>query len=356
MALEDIPRLNHTPVGWLIEALASAGLSRETIEETLNADGRQITGPGIVLPTEDYAAFFQSAAEAAGDAVLGLHIGENAKISDFSILGYLLENSPTVADWFGNLVRYHAAFARDAVFEIDIGKDRLLLEYRLNVSSEIPADQDILMVMAAVVAAMRRYLGPDWVPHACLLAFDPPGDLDEIRRVLGMNLKVNQLTNAISLTRPDIDQPIAGADPALLAILKQQAEPLVAAFGQDDDFVHRVKLIVASNLSDERFTMEETAGMLNMSIRKLHRRLAGLDMTYRQIRDDVIALLAREKLRNPELSITQVAHALGYSETSAFTRAFTRICGVSPTNFRAKALFDEFRADQTGKHQITDGR
>ncbi|WP_405490332.1 helix-turn-helix transcriptional regulator [Nocardia sp. NBC_00511] len=73
---------------------------------------------------------------------------------------------------------------------------------------------------------------------------------------------------------------------------------------------------------------------LGLSQRTLRRRLLDEQTSYRALVDEVRDTLAMELLATTQLSIEQIAHRLGYSETSAFHHAFTRWHNAPPGSFR----------------------
>jgi Helix-turn-helix domain len=80
------------------------------------------------------------------------------------------------------------------------------------------------------------------------------------------------------------------------------------------------------------------ARALGLSLRTLHRRLKEQGWTFQGLLDAERKHVACSRLREPRLSIGEVAYMLGYSEQSAFLRAFRRWTGSSPSEFRATAL------------------
>jgi AraC-like DNA-binding protein len=76
------------------------------------------------------------------------------------------------------------------------------------------------------------------------------------------------------------------------------------------------------------------AEMMGCSVRTLQRRLAAERTSYRDVVDKARCLKAMSQLRDDGDSITELALMLGYSEHSAFTRAFRRWTGTSPSEFR----------------------
>ncbi len=89
------------------------------------------------------------------------------------------------------------------------------------------------------------------------------------------------------------------------------------------------------NLSDGRPNLEHTAKMLGTSVRTLQRRLREEGQTFADTLETLRRDMAAGLLRNRELSVYEIAFLLGYSEPSAFQRAFRRWRGVSPRQFRA---------------------
>lgn len=81
----------------------------------------------------------------------------------------------------------------------------------------------------------------------------------------------------------------------------------------------------------------QLAESLSMSERTLQRQLTERGLSYRTLLDHVRYHQAQQLLQTTEMNLEQVSEALGYSELAAFTRAFTRWSGESPSSFRRLA-------------------
>ena len=81
-------------------------------------------------------------------------------------------------------------------------------------------------------------------------------------------------------------------------------------------------------------TADAMAARLGMSVRTLHRRLSLLGQTYQGIVDDVRQSLAKEYLHGTAMSVDEIAHRIGFSETANFRRAFKKWTGLTPAQFR----------------------
>ena len=133
-----------------------------------------------------------------------------------------------------------------------------------------------------------------------------------------------------------LDAPVAGADEALRALLEKQLERTLASRAPDAAFldVARHRLRVA--LTQGGIDAEQLARALAVSTRSLQRRLAELGTTFSDLLDEVRRDLALGHLEHPDVSVTEVAFLLGFSDLSSFSRAFRRWTGKSPAEHRRK--------------------
>ncbi len=81
-------------------------------------------------------------------------------------------------------------------------------------------------------------------------------------------------------------------------------------------------------------SLEQAAEILNMSPRTLRRRLEEEDTSYRQLCDDLRMKMAVRYLRDTQLTVEQIADALGFSDAANFRHAFHRWTSTSPNRFR----------------------
>jgi AraC-like DNA-binding protein len=95
-----------------------------------------------------------------------------------------------------------------------------------------------------------------------------------------------------------------------------------------------VRQQLVERLRDGEPEQGAVARPLGLSERTLQRRLRDEGTTFGALVDDVRLELARMYLGDPELAIFEVAFLLGYSEPSAFNRAFRRWTGASPSEHR----------------------
>ena len=134
--------------------------------------------------------------------------------------------------------------------------------------------------------------------------------------------------------------PLNTADSNALNVAEARCRALqqsVAVKGAFKDWV----LMMLRDAANGQPSLTDLASVLNLSARSLNRHLAKEGCSFRQLSNQVQHQLACERLRDPHLSITEIALSLGFSETSNFSRFFKQRQGLSPRDFRHQAQHDD---------------
>jgi AraC-like DNA-binding protein len=103
---------------------------------------------------------------------------------------------------------------------------------------------------------------------------------------------------------------------------------------QGSEFSDDIRRLLRTRLTSNHCSADDIAHLLTMHRRTLSRRLKGGGMGYRAITNEIRFEIARQLLQDTQVPLAQIAAALGYSEASAFTRAFRRWSGQTPTTWR----------------------
>jgi AraC-like DNA-binding protein len=145
--------------------------------------------------------------------------------------------------------------------------------------------------------------------------------------------------NALVYAREAWRAPVAGRDALLQRTLRRHAEVLLdrSARAARGDVAERVRAALLQRVRVGLPPVEAVARALGLGPRTLQRRLRAQGVTFAGLADEVRASLAREYLGDPGLNVSEVAYLLGFSEPSAFTRAFRRWTGKTPMRFRLEA-------------------
>jgi AraC-like DNA-binding protein len=123
------------------------------------------------------------------------------------------------------------------------------------------------------------------------------------------------------------------ADAALRQLLERFAADQLAKIPTSAPFSERVRACILSMLPLGSLTADTVAARFSMSNRTLRRRLQEDATSYQELLDEVRAELARHYLTRERRGIDEVAFLLGFSDPSAFSKAFRRWTGQTPADF-----------------------
>jgi AraC-like DNA-binding protein len=138
------------------------------------------------------------------------------------------------------------------------------------------------------------------------------------------------------LSLKSVDEFLSSSNPKLADLNDQVMIEYLAELDQDN-LAQRVKATILDQLPSGNVTDESVSRDLYMSARKLQRQLESAGTTFYTLLNETRVDLAKKFLRDQGTSMTEIAYLLGFSENSAFSRAFKRWMGVSPSQYRKSA-------------------
>ena len=298
--------------------LAEAGVSSETLAQ-----------PSDRIAWESVAGLLRVAAARTGCPHFGLRAGREWRLSDHGLLGELARHSPTV-DWaLHNLIVNQHLNSEGALAFLLRRRDFVDVGYAIYVPFAEGMTQVYDAVLAAIMNIMRELCGDDWRPSEVFLAHSPPHEVRPYHEHFEAPVRFNSALSAVRFSAKWLTQPIVGADPERLRLAQAQAS--ASDQGVLIDKVHRA---VRTLLLHGKASGADVAEALAMHRRTLNRRLEAEGVTFRQVLDRVRFATAKELLENSDISLTEIAYALGYAHYAALVSAFRRWTGTTPGAWR----------------------
>lgn len=272
----------------------------------------------------------------ANDPTLGLFGIEHFHPAIYGSLASIILTSPTLGDVAAQLVRFQAIPEDATHAEMSRDGDDVVLR----IASPHFSDQLIRPVIEyalAEVIGMARFLTDR--QHHDEIGFQsvrfrhrPAVAAAHYAARLGVEPAFEQPCNEVRFSARLLALPTACPDPELFQGL---LERLIARHAlPDDQLVQQVEQFVMAALPRGVPRISQLAADMHLTVRTLQRRLQQAGWGYAELLDDIRQRLARQLLRRDEVSITEVAFLLGFSEASAFHKAFHRWQGVSPGEWR----------------------
>ncbi|MCR9065639.1 MAG: helix-turn-helix transcriptional regulator [Cytophagales bacterium] len=158
--------------------------------------------------------------------------------------------------------------------------------------------------------------------------------IEELERVFGCAVYFNKEEIAIYLDTAHVEEEVLTSNYDLLRVLVTHAEEKMAGLTKTEGYANLVKQSILKLVKPEFPTIEQVASHLNVSLRTLQRRLKEEGLIYKQIINELRNEMALAYLKKKELSISEIAYLLSYTDNSSFTRAFKNWTGKTPNEYR----------------------
>lgn len=309
------------PLGRTLE---SAGVAPSLVRSAL---GDLLLRPRV--PIAAAAQAWNAAVELSGDTRIGLRAAGRVVSGDFGLLEYLARSSHSLGAAVERIGRYHHLVNEGA--EVMLLRDRpwSRVSYRGTTRLGMPRAY-VEFVMALWAGVARETFGATDLDLGASFRFAAPPDAGLHRSVFGSRLAFDADATEVLVATSVLDRPVPGADPALLAALEQHAAARLAEARPQRFHRRRTEEEIRARLSDGTPRLAAVAASLGMPERTLRRHLADEGTSFAATLDDVRRELAGQLLLQGTLALAEIAFLLGFSEASAFHRAFRRWNGSSP--------------------------
>ncbi|PQA73453.1 AraC family transcriptional regulator [Brucella oryzae] len=161
-----------------------------------------------------------------------------------------------------------------------------------------------------------------------------PVHRQDYHKFFGAPVLFDQPVTRLVFSSSYLSLPIIRSDVALESFLREAPANILIRYRHDNDLSARVRAQLSAQSPADWPSFEELAGRLGMSAPTVRRRLRGEGQSFGTIKDELRFVIAERLLQGNRLSVAEVAAELGYSEPSAFYRAFHKWMGQSPGRFR----------------------
>ncbi len=288
--------------------------------------------PGARIPYTLVNELWAKATEIIDDPCFGLMAHKYWHPSYFHALGYAWLASHTLRDALNRFVRYLRIVSEKIFLKLEEDPDglTLVLSYEL-LGMRVPAQIDMGMAMSIHIC--RLNFGEDLKPVVVNFMHPEPPCAEKYFELFKTAVRFSADRDSMTYSFADVDRYLMGANPQLARLNDQVMIEYLGKLNKDD-IIDRVTAAIIDMLPSGGIADEKVAETLNMSVRSLQRRLKEVGSTFRTLLEAVRKDLAATYVRDPEIELVEVAFLLGFSDQSAFSRAFKRWAGKSPSEAR----------------------
>lgn len=316
--------------GLLLDYLDSRGVAAPVCRQRLIS-----WPPDSRMPLAEWIALLDLIAAADPRPALGLAIGQRIQPRHAGVMGYLGLSCDTVGEALLRFGRYHRLVYDGNPIQLDMSPDEVRISW--GIVHGRPGQLADETAIAAFATLTRMLVDAPVSAQRVEFVNAPPDDITPYEEFFQCPVSFGHARTTVTFSADYLALPIRHRDPGLRTLLEQQADALLRTLPDNDEFEHALRQALVRALHRGEPTLENVAASLHMSPRTLQRRLADRDLLFHDLLEATRLALARDYLGNPNLSLTEIALLLGYSEQSAFTRAFRRWTGQTPRQARKPA-------------------
>lgn len=278
-----------------------------------------------------------NASQLSHDPLFGLHFGESMQAAALGVVGQIIQTSRTVGEALTQAATLTHLLTDFLVMDVTQSDDRFTVRFLPNRerAGEYPfifrqlMDFCFAFVLHEIDGLVLKKLKPMTVmlPHT-------ESDRAEYERVLRCPLTQTTDVYTLEFDGRYWHEPILTANYELQQVLLQKAGTLNRTVEGSQFLKERVCAFLSVNAYLGIPTLDDIAANFNTSARSLQRKLQEEGVTYQELADSIRKSLAVQYVESGKYPVKEVSYILGYNELSAFTRAFKRWTGVTPTSYQ----------------------
>lgn len=322
----------------IVQYVTAQGVEANCLYTAAQIDPTWLDNPDLQVSGEVLKYLWREAIAQTGDLNLGLHTGEVFDLAAIGIVGYVLLNCQTYGQVLQKLSQYTRLFSQGVAIHHHVSDGWLHCDCEIvgNLNNYLLDEprQPIESTFSALITATQQLTGKHLSASEVWFQHPRPDDCSEHERIFQTTVQFSQPVNRISLDPTCLNWAIRSSNPNLLSVFELHASAMLKAQNQAQHYSQKVIAAIAHHLQGEVPLIEAIAHSLTISVRQLQRELQTEETSYQQLLDDTRKELALRQLQIAETSIHDLAFLLGFSEPSAFHRAFKRWTGKTPRNYR----------------------
>jgi len=327
---------NTTMATWA-GAIARASRTYAIDDRRLFADAgidhALVNNPAQRIPVVDMTRLWNLAVAESGDPAFGLAVAKQVNLTTFHALGVAAIASATVREAGDMICRFASMISDGIAMRLHQQDNEIGLVLGMHSGYPRFTDACVEAVLASVYLAARQ-LVPDAVVARLTLQHDGPSDPEVYHRFFACPVTFAASQDGIyTAMNALVSTPLPSSSPQLARVNAALCEDYLSA--RQGQISGRVRDLIAKKIQGGTLpALPDIASDLAMSERKLQRLLRDEGIQFRDLLDDVRALLAKQLLSNTSLAVGRVAEQLGFDSMSSFSRACRRWHGVTPRALR----------------------
>jgi AraC-like DNA-binding protein len=321
----------------LIEVVERAGVPRREFLKSVGLAEQRLADGDQHFTLEEFDDMQCVALDLTRDEALGLHLAEHGSQAAFALVGNLISLAPNLRDALEIGSQFGALLFRDTHERLEESINVARIRHDFPRTSARADRMHAEFVIAGLDRLIGIFAGPEARITGAYFEHAAPAHHREYDRVFKGAERFNQSFTGIEFPRKLLDLPQLHHDPRLYALIHAEARRSIDIVARGPSHAERLKRYLSARPPGRIPNMVVAARELGMSVRSLRRRLAEEGVSYRALVQARLEEAAIQALQTPGRSVQEAAAATGFSDCTAFHRAFKHWTGVTPAAFQRRS-------------------
>lgn len=320
-------------VATVVDAIEGMGIARDAFLRLVGITAEALQEQDGRLPLANAVRVLSEAARVTGDPTIGLRIVERLRPTAPGINLYLFRASPTLRSALERLVRFIPLTSDCLEMEFEVRGSQAFVRWKMN-SRTVPLHpQQSEFYAGLLLRTGRESTTAPWQPLEVHFSHPPIEPRAERERLLRAPVHFSRPHDQVVLPSSVLDLPLRERDPVLLEMVQRHANALLRKV-TPRTLRERVRSLLVDLIPEGRASLEEVAAALSASPRTLQRELRQEGTSFTTELDAIKREVAEQYILSGRMEIIEVAFITGFTELSAFYRAFRRWTGTTPGEYR----------------------
>ncbi|MCG8669334.1 MAG: AraC family transcriptional regulator [Pseudomonadales bacterium] len=322
----------------MINTALAVGVPESALAEVCS---HPLTELPATLSTTDYLALFTVAVRF--QPAIGLEVGRRVTPGAYPTLGLTLLSCETLDQTLEQVILFESLIHDLGTTQLNRKENTIELIWQPNdMYFPDPTSATYRCVVESVFAGIQAFAewltGQPLLPISVQVAYPKPG-YHSWEALTQCQVSFNGDTNKVVANSCVLERVITAGDSSMYQVVRAHAEQLKASQSKQG-LAKQVKRFLVTHLSAKDVAIEGAAQACNVSVRTLQRKLKDAGTGYQALLDETRHELALHYLTTTQLTMDQIADAIGFQETTSFFHAFKLWQGVTPNEYRSDIQLD----------------
>ena len=315
-------------------AAAGPGVDQRGLLASIGLDPDTEHDPKQMLVDTVYYDLLERIAEMVDVTDLSIRTGASMQLDEYGALGLAWKAAPTLGGSYSRVERYARVWTSVVEYELRPAPRGMLFILHRSGERRLGMRLSNEATLASAVSISRQVSPVPFAPLEVHLKHPKPRTAEFHESYFACPVHFDSDLDALLLSPDSLAQPNKLGDEGITRFLEGHLENELREALDGISIEVLAKDVIARSLSDGIPKMTDVARSLGLSARSLHRRLADDGLSFRTLTESTRKELAEGLLRDERYSLSEIAFLTGFSEQSAFNRAFKRWIGRSPAAHR----------------------